>query len=455
MDSAAPQARRKIVFVAEQFVPPVVDGSTYVYKSWIDFLAERYELYAIFFASYAGERAAAERYLAARCKAHLILPGAPRRRLWKVARAGARFATGSLLAPGWLVELGRGAIHRTIAEFVARHRPDLFHISKLVSVPLFGEANLRDTKATFLLDMHDDFVLRDRIEREVLGRLLSAYPAMAPYPTFRNLRLRQALSRLVPRRARAQEARLCGLFDAILASSLDEFRFYREAPGFGARCALVGWPPRRAGGEAGAPAPEGPPSFDAGFIGGNHPFNVEALLFFLNEILPLIRQRRPDFRFLVAGKASAPLALAGAQWPGVAFHGYVPDARAFYAQIRVAVVPVLSGTGVSLKTVEALDFGRPVVATRVGVRGLEALEGHPGLLLAEGAADFAAKTIGILEGREGAGAGSSPRLRQAAPDLSTEAFHERFERLMTACQRRADPLEGTRPLHAAAEAALL
>jgi glycosyltransferase involved in cell wall biosynthesis len=422
MPATRASTRRKITFVAEQFAPPVVDGSTYVYKNWIDFLAERYELYAIFFTSYAQDASAAERYLAERCAAHLILPGASRRPLAKVARAAARFATGGILAPRWLEELGRARIHRTIAAFIARYGLDFFIVSKLVSAGLFGERNIRATRGTFLLDMHDDFVLRDRMERDALDRLLSRHPAMARYPGFRNLRLRQALSRLEPRRARAQEARICALFDGVLTSSLDEFRFYRTAPGFGSRCEHLGWPPRR-GGAGPVSSERAAPSFDAGFIGGDHPFNVEALLFFLNEVLPLIRRHRPGFRFLVAGKAASPLALDGARWPGVTFFGYVPDVNVFYEQIKVGVVPILSGTGVSLKTIEALDFGRPVVATPKGVRGLPPFGEDAGLVVADNAADFAAATIRLLQ--------RAPIVPLAAAcGPGWEEFDERFRQLL-------------------------
>jgi hypothetical protein len=240
---SAPARRRRICFVAEQFVPPVVDGSTYVYKNWVDFLADRFELFAVFFVSYAGAPDAAHDYLAQRCRAHLILPGSPASAAWKAARAASRFVTGTLFAPRWLEEFGRADIHRQIAAFAAAHRPDLFLVSKLASVPLFGAANIRALHSRFVLDMHDDFVERDRLERRTLKRLLARFPAMAAYPTFRNMQLRQRLSRLAPLRARRQEARLCRLFDRVLAASAEEFAFYAARADLEGTCDFLGWPP--------------------------------------------------------------------------------------------------------------------------------------------------------------------------------------------------------------------
>ncbi|MGC2311005.1 MAG: hypothetical protein WA432_05310, partial [Candidatus Babeliaceae bacterium] len=170
--------RRRIAFIAEQFVPPVIDGSTYVYKNWIEFLAERHELYGVFFSSRGADTTAAEPYLRKHCAAHLILPGQPDSRSWKVLRAVARLATGALFAPRWIEELGRGEICRTIAQFVRRYEPDIFLVSKLASVPLFGIRNIRTSGAALWLDMHDDFVRRDEMERRVLQDLLTRFPAL-------------------------------------------------------------------------------------------------------------------------------------------------------------------------------------------------------------------------------------------------------------------------------------
>ena len=404
IDAAARPASRppklKIAFVADQFSPPVFDGSTFVYKNWIDFLSENYSLYAIFFSSYGGDADAAQRYLAQRCEAHLILPGAPRSRSWKILRAASRLATGTVFAPRWIEELGRGAIHRLIADFIQRHDLRLFLISKLASVPLFGEVNFRRPEACFLLDAHDDFVARERQDREALSDLFARFPTLRGYPRFRDMRLRQMLSRLATRRARAQEARLCTLFDCVLSSSPREHAFYRTALAGIVPAVHLGWPPRQEPASRDRCASAVPAPFDAGFIGGDYPFNVAAILFFCTEVLPLIRRSRPDFRVLVAGHVAEPLAHLGCRWPGVETCGYLPDAQSFYDRVGMIVVPLLSGTGVSIKTLDALDRGKPVVSTRIGARGLADGTVHPRLFIADEAEDFAAKVLALCDGAD-------------------------------------------------------
>jgi hypothetical protein len=396
----SPARKLKITFVADQFSPPVFDGSTFVYKNWIDFLSEAYELYAIVFDSYGGDPNAAEsaaRYLVDRCEAHLLLPGPSRNRLWRLLRAASRFVTGTVFAPRWVEEFGRADIHGAIGRFIDRHNLSFFLVSKLASVPLFGEKNFGRPGAVFFLDAHDDFVLRERRDREVLAELMLRFPQLKDHRRFRDMRLRQLLSRLVLRRARAQEARLCALFDCVLTSSLREHAFYENSLEGIVPCVHLGWPPPPS---SVADAPNVPTVsllFDAGFIGGESPFNVEGVLFFCREVLPLIREHRPGFKFLIAGGINAPLACIGSTWPGVEICGYLPDALSFYQQVRLVVVPLLTGTGVSIKTQEALDSGKDVVSTSVGARGLATCRGHPRLFIADKAEDFARQVLALCE----------------------------------------------------------
>jgi glycosyltransferase involved in cell wall biosynthesis len=383
----------RICFVAEQFVPPVNDGSTYVYRNWIDFLSERCELYSVFFALRDGDRAEADSYLARRCRAHLILPGPSSSRLMKSMRAASRFLTGTLFGPRWLEEFGRSGIHRLIVDFAARHEIGVFLLSKLISIPLFGARNIRTLKASFILDMHDDFVVRDKTERRVLAELLAQFPSLRRYARFRHMLLRHHMSRLVEHRARAQEGRMLGLFDGLLAASSDEHLIYRSMLRGAVPCDFVGWPPAP---HAASVQPR--PEFDAGFIGGDHPFNIEGAIFFCTRILPIIRRRRPDFKFLIAGQAAAPLAMIGPHWPGVEFGGYVPDASSLYRRVALCVVPILSGTGASVKTLEALAMGKPVVATRMGARGCDGKGHDPMLAIADDPEEFAGKVLMLCDG---------------------------------------------------------
>ena len=122
------------------------------------------------------------------------------------------------------------------------------------------------------------------------------------------------------------------------------------------------------------PAP--PSGADILFVAGfAHPPNVDAAIWFVREILPLIRAHRPDARLTLVG-SNPTVKVQQLVGEGVKVTGFVSDAElaTYYASARVAVVPLRFGAGVKLKVVEALREGVPLVTTPVGVQGLPGLE---------------------------------------------------------------------------------
>jgi len=113
--------------------------------------------------------------------------------------------------------------------------------------------------------------------------------------------------------------------------------------------------------------------------------NREALAYLVEEVLPLVWQRRPDLRLSVVGRGLA-------EPPGdnrVEAPGFVEELRSAYASADLAVVPLLHGGGSPLKFIEALAYGLPVVATEHAARLIE--DGEPGthFLSAGGPQEFA------------------------------------------------------------------
>ncbi len=108
------------------------------------------------------------------------------------------------------------------------------------------------------------------------------------------------------------------------------------------------------------------------FVGGfKHPPNEDAVRWFVEAVLPLVRAVRPGVHLVLAGADPGPSvrALAG---PGVEVTGYVTDAAltTLYDRARVVVAPLRFGAGVKGKVVEAMRLGVPVVTTTVGAQGL-------------------------------------------------------------------------------------
>ena len=135
------------------------------------------------------------------------------------------------------------------------------------------------------------------------------------------------------------------------------------------------------------------------FIGSYaHLPNVDAVTFFVQKVLPLVLAELPDAVFVVAGKGATPemQALAG---KNVRLIGTVPESNAFLASAAVVVVPLLSGGGIKIKTLEALASGCPVVSTSIGVEETGAVSGTH-LLVADSPKVFAQHVITLLTNAE-------------------------------------------------------
>lgn len=114
--------------------------------------------------------------------------------------------------------------------------------------------------------------------------------------------------------------------------------------------------------------------FIAGWLGGSESPNVDALRWYCNEVLPHVRAALPHFRTIVTGKNPPPAVQALAS-DAVVLTGFVESLAPLYRNARVAIVPMRIGAGVKNKTMEALQYGVPVVATTVGAEGLELRDG--------------------------------------------------------------------------------
>lgn len=113
--------------------------------------------------------------------------------------------------------------------------------------------------------------------------------------------------------------------------------------------------------------------------------NHEAMVWFLDEVYPIIRQNVPQLRLTITGDhAGKPLPSAD----GVTLTGFVDDVRPLIAGAGAAVVPIRQGGGTRLKILEAMAVGTPVVATSKGAEGLDVTDGE-NILLADTPQDFA------------------------------------------------------------------
>lgn len=133
-----------------------------------------------------------------------------------------------------------------------------------------------------------------------------------------------------------------------------------------------------------------PPGARLLFMGSVCKSNTDAVAVLRDLVLPRVRAEIPDAELILAGPIGE---LEDQAAEGVIALGRVESLPSLYATIDIVVNPVRAGTGLKIKNIEALAYGKPVVTTTLGAAGLQA---GAGLVVADDATEFAAAVVAIL-----------------------------------------------------------
>jgi polysaccharide biosynthesis protein PslH len=123
--------------------------------------------------------------------------------------------------------------------------------------------------------------------------------------------------------------------------------------------------------------------------------NVDAVLYFSKEILPLIKVEFPDIKFYIVGNAPSDEIQQLAKDISIVVTGYVDDIRPYVWGASVVVVPLRMGSGTRLKILEAMAMHKPVVSTSIGCEGLW-VEHEKDILISDSPSEFAQAVIRVL-----------------------------------------------------------
>jgi glycosyltransferase involved in cell wall biosynthesis len=166
--------------------------------------------------------------------------------------------------------------------------------------------------------------------------------------------------------------------------------------------------------------------------------NIDAAVWLCREVLPRLRERRPGARIRLIGRDPSPAVLALAA-DDVEVTGTVDDVRPEILRCPVIAVPMVNGSGVKNKILEAMALARPIVSTTLGVESLDVEAGRD-LLVADDPDAFASAVDGLL-----ADAAERSRLAAAARafvldghswDAVAGAYRDLFAELAEVTARR-------------------
>jgi polysaccharide biosynthesis protein PslH len=282
-----------------------------------------------------------------------------------------------------------------IAEFIAGRNYEVAVVEHFWCAP-YGDL-LRPNCRLLALDLHNiESVWHQRLARS------SGFPVSFAHHRF--ARACQSLEKTwLPR------------FDVLLAASESDGRILQPLAGR-ARVAVYpnAIPPNA--------IPESEPRMreeqDAIIFTGNMEYqpNISAVRFFRDRIWSLLRHRWPDLKWRIAGKNPRAVARLVRGDPRIELVGPIEDAVAEIARAKVAVVPLLTGSGTRVKILEAWAAATPVVSTTLGAEGLDC---EPGvhLLIDDDPANFAKAVSDLLGSPE-----CRTRMGQAGRQLCRDRY---------------------------------
>lgn len=123
--------------------------------------------------------------------------------------------------------------------------------------------------------------------------------------------------------------------------------------------------------------------------------NADAILYFVEEIYPLVKRQVPNARLYVVGYKPPPAVRTLARDPSIIVTGFVEDVRDYLNRAQVAIDPLRIGAGLQNKVLESMSMALPVVATPLANEGIGATPGEH-LILADTPEDFAAHIVRLF-----------------------------------------------------------
>jgi len=154
-----------------------------------------------------------------------------------------------------------------------------------------------------------------------------------------------------------------------------------------------------------------------GFLGGlDWMPNQEGLRWFIEKALPSIRASVEEVEFHIAGR-NQPDWMEAWRADDVFLHGEVDDAASFLADKSVIIVPLLSGSGMRIKIIEAMAAQKAIVSTSIGAEGIP-VENGKDIFLADYPKDFSDAVVRLL---------SEPSLANEMAGLARTTVEQHFD----------------------------
>ena len=378
----------RVLFVTAAPPWPPYSGASLRSYHFIRLLAPRHEVHLVCYASVREEVQLLEG-LGPYCRSIRGVPQPAPRGPWRRA-----LQVATLSQPDLALRLGASTMRHAIGELCSAHDLDLVHVVGLEVLPavLFPDLVLEGRKKIVLDEQNAEYLLQERAFEVARGDVAQWPVALYSWLQARKLcRFEGALSDSLAGviTTSAEDA-------AALRGILPRAPITVVSNGVDTQC----YRPLAAPAPAPQPLQELSPDTPLVLFTGTMDFrpNVDAVVWFSNEILPRIRKRLPDVHFAIMGRDPGAAVRALAR-PYVTVTGMVAEDLPYFHRASVFVLPMRFGGGSRLKLLQALSCGLPVVTTAMGAAGVALTHEQHGLI-AEAPEDFAQAVVRVLQDTE-------------------------------------------------------
>lgn len=168
--------------------------------------------------------------------------------------------------------------------------------------------------------------------------------------------------------------------------------------------------------------------FDLLFVGSNHPPNIDGINYFYQKVfLPYLRPK--GITLSIAGKVCENLNIEDPKVKKLGF--YKGNIGEMYSSAKIVIVPILEGSGFSIKTMEAMAMGKPIVTTPKGARGMN-IESNPFIIadMKHNPESFASAILNLVDSPERRKNLGEKALEQFTKEHSFTIYSQRMDRFL-------------------------
>lgn len=123
--------------------------------------------------------------------------------------------------------------------------------------------------------------------------------------------------------------------------------------------------------------------------------NQQGIVWFLDKVWPLIIKKNPQIHLIIAGK-NIPEWLMNRREKNVEYRSNIPDTKELYHRYAITIVPLLAGSGIRVRIIEGMAYGKCIVSTRIGAEGLPC-EHQKDIMIADTPEDFAETILQLVQ----------------------------------------------------------